>query len=147
MIQIVTGRDAEIAAWVGRLLDIRNFGVGIACGIVLDGELIAGLVYSNYHPDVPSIEMSIASVSPRWATKTVLRDVFTLPFQQMGVVRAQATVARKNRHARKFIERLGFHYEGMGRRAGPNGVDMALYSMLRDECRWLASHEELRKYG
>jgi RimJ/RimL family protein N-acetyltransferase len=142
LIQIVTGRDAEITDWVGQHLDIQNFGVNISLGIALDEVIIAGVVYSQYRPDVPCLEMSIASVSPRWATRAVLHEAFALPFKQLGVGRVQVTTARKNKAARGLVERLGFVYEGMGRRAGPRGVDMALYSMLRAECRWLASTEE-----
>ena len=48
----------------------------------------------------------------------------------------QATIRRGNRTARRFVERLGFRYEGMAREAWPTGEDAALYSMLRRECRW-----------
>lgn len=147
MIQILTGRDAEISAWVGEQLDIENFGVCMATAIAQDGVIIAGVVYSNYHPRVPSVEMSIAAVSPRWATKAVLCDAFSLPFEKLGVVRVQATVERRNKPARRFVERLGFVYEGKGRRAGPGGVDMIVYSMLPHECRWLGPVEKERKYG
>jgi len=34
------------------------------------------------------------------------------------------------------LERLGFQFEGVARRALKNGEDAAAYAMLADECPW-----------
>jgi alkanesulfonate monooxygenase SsuD/methylene tetrahydromethanopterin reductase-like flavin-dependent oxidoreductase (luciferase family) len=67
-------------------------------------------------------------------------DAFGYPFDQLGVKRVQATIAKGNKAARKFVERLGFRYEGLARFGFSATQHAAVYSMLREECRWL--HEQ-----
>ena len=138
----VAGFDAAVAAWVaGRLgLEADDFGPCTAIGVVLGGELVAGCVFGAYRPWVPSIEASIAAVTPAWCTRAVLGALFAYPFGQLGVGRLQATTRRDNRRARRFLERLGFSHEGIGRRAWAGGADACVYAMLKEECRWI--HEE-----
>ena len=136
MLSLALGRDAEIARWVGRRLGIEEFGPAAAIGVVEDGTLVAGIVYSGWRDRPGALEMSIASTSPRWCRRWVLEAAFRYPFEQLGARRVQATVRRGNGTARRFVERLGFRYEGMAREAWPTGEDAAVYSMLRRECRW-----------
>ena len=142
MTQLVFGADSQVAEWAAAHLG-TSFGECAAIGICgEDGALIAGVVYNHLHCNPKTgrpamIEMSIASDSPKWCSRENLDALFGYPFRQLKVSRVQATVHRKNRHARRFVERLGFVYEGMGRRAWPTGGDAAVYSMLPHECRWL----------
>jgi hypothetical protein len=134
--------DEEVTRWVEMQLGVPLPRPSIGIGVV-DGEApIAGVTYTSYlgdpHTKQPrAIEMSIASVSPRWCTRNTLFQFFKYPFTDLGVQRVQVTVHRKNKHTRKFVERLGFVYEGKGRRAWPTGGDAVVYSMLPHECRWL----------
>jgi RimJ/RimL family protein N-acetyltransferase len=141
MILAVYDQPEAVAAWTGRQLGIADFGPCKAIGIVLDGVIVAGIVYSGYRPEVPSMEMSVASVTPRWLSRNVLHDMFAYPFLAHGVYRVQSAVAMGNKHARRFVERLGAVYEGKARKAGPRGVDMAVYSILRHECRWIGEQD------
>lgn len=137
----VAGADRFVAAWVARALDVdpAEFGPCSACGVALGGRLVAGVVYNEYRimRAGSSIQASIASTTPRWASRAVLRDLFAYPFVQMGVSRLWASTSRKNKRARGFLERLGFRFEGIARRAYDGAVDAALYSMLPAECRWI----------
>ena len=136
-VRLVLGADAVIAAWVGSRIGIADFGPSAAIGIAEGGRLIAGVVYSAWRPAPGSLEMSIAALTPRWCSRGVLAALFGYPFGQLGAGRAQATIRRGNRSARRFVERLGFRYEGMARAAWPTGEDAAVYAMLRHECRWV----------
>ena len=102
----VAGADPFVAAWVARHLDIEpdEFGPCSACGVVLGGEMVAGVVYNEYRvlKQGSSMQASIASTTPRWATRAVLRDLFAYPFRQMGVSRLWASTSRKNKRARRF---------------------------------------------
>ena len=136
MLNLTFGRDAEVARWVGERIGIDDFGPCAAIGVVDDGAPVAGIVYSGWRDRPGALEMSIAASSPRWCRRWVLEAAFRYPFEQLGARRVQATIRRGNRTARRFVERLGFRYEGMAREAWPTGEDAALYSMLRRECRW-----------
>lgn len=136
------GADRAVGAWVAQELGYagpEEFGPYSACGVLLDGALIAGIIYSDYRKlsHGASMQASIASTSPRWATHRVLHCLFAYPFVQMNVVRFWVSVARRNKRARRCAERLGFRMEGIARRGHDGRQDAAVYSMLPHECRWI----------
>ncbi len=135
----VFGIDEIVAAWVAKRLDIPTFGPSTALGVVRQDRLIAGVVFNNYHqyPSGATIEASIAAIDPHWATRAVLRNFFSYPFLQMNVGRLGVTCRKSNKHARKFVTRLGFKLEGIARRLWDGKQDAAVYSMLAEECKWL----------
>lgn len=136
MLDIVLGLDDQVSKWVALRIDgLPNFGKCRTIGIHQDGRMLAGIVFHNY--DGNSIEISMAADDPRWCTRQIVRDVLGWPFKQLGVRRMQVTILKRNKKARKFVERLGFVYEGTGRKAAPGGLDMCVYSMLKTEAeRW-----------
>ena len=142
LIRCFYNADEDVTRWVEQELDTPLPRPSIAIG-VLDGETpIAGVTYTHYledhHTGQPrSLEMSIASTSARWCTRNTLNQFFRYPFQTVGVERVSVTIHKKNKHTRNFVERLGFVYEGKGRRAWPTGGDAVVYSMLPHECRWI----------
>ncbi len=123
-----------VCRWIESQLHV-DLGECAAIGVVQDEALIAAVAFNNYQPHM--IEASVVATTPRWCSRRVLAAVFAYPFRQLGVRRVQATTARRNKRARKFIERLGFKYEGIARKGWPRGGDAAVYSMLNNECRWL----------
>ena len=137
----VGGADPFVTAWVARVLDMdpADFGPCSACGVVVGDRLVAGVVYNEYRQMKAgsSMQASIASTTPRWATKRVLRDLFAYPFVQIGVTRLWASTSRRNKRTKEFLHRLGFRMEGIARRAHDGTVDAAVYSMMPEECRWL----------
>ena len=136
----VGGADGFFAAWAAHQLDIdlAEWGPCSACGVMLDGEIVATVVFNEYRilKQGSSMQASVASTTPRWATRAVLRCIFEYPFNQMKVTRLWASTSRKNKQARRFLERVGFTYEGCARRAYNGTVDAMVYSMLPDECKW-----------
>ena len=141
-VHIVLGLDPLVARWVQeRIPGARDFGKCTAVGIADGDLLIAGAVYNNFHGHM--IEGSIASISPKWCNKTTIRAFLAYPFLQLKVGRLQSTVAKKNKHTRRFLERLGFRLEGVGRQAWPDGSDACVYSMLRHEAeKWLKQKDK-----
>ena len=139
--EMVSGSPEFFAQWVAHQLDIpiEEFGDYAAGGIVLDGRLIGGLVYNEYRIQRfgKTMQISIATTSPRWCTRKVLRSLFGYPFQQMGVTRLWAAARRKNTQSRSLMERLGFKYEGMARKGYDGIQDSAIYAMLPHECDWI----------
>lgn len=134
---LVYGYDAQVAEWVSIKLGGVYFENCKAIGIVADNELIAGVVYNNYHEQPKMIEASIASINPKWATREHLKGLFAYPFEQLEVVRLQASCSRKNKRIKRFLARLGFVFEGYARAAHHTGGDAAVFSMLKHECKWI----------
>jgi RimJ/RimL family protein N-acetyltransferase len=143
MINLVLGLDPLVAKWVQeRIPGARELTPHKAIGIADGTKLIAGVVFSNYHGYM--IEVSIAATDRRWANRRTLNVLFAYPFSQLKVRRLQVTIAKRNKYVRKFVQRLGFVYEGTGRQAWPDGGDACVYSMLRHECRWLKENKNER---
>ncbi|MBL4680858.1 MAG: GNAT family N-acetyltransferase [Pseudomonadales bacterium] len=134
-VTLLYGEDGLVEEWVRNQLDMNSgFGECTAIGAVYKDRLIAGVVYYCYRH--PNIEMAIAAISPRWATKTTLRAFFEYPFDQLGCNRVTVLVDSDKAQVRRFDERLGFIREGTLREANPNG-DAEIYGMLKNECRWI----------
>lgn len=130
--------QANVAAWVGERLSIplEAFGSYAATAVVRDGDIIAGVVWHNYREHM--IEVSVAANDARWATPRILGGLLAYPFQQLGVSRLQAIVRRRNARSRRFVEGIGFKYEGKARRGWDGRQDAVIYSMLPDEAaKWL----------
>lgn len=95
----------------------------------------AGAVYCDY--DTRSIVMHFASDGTKaWLTRQFLWFVFYYPFIQLSVHKIICPVASDNLPCRKFIEHIGFTPEATLKDATPKG-DLILYTMTRDQCRWL----------
>ena len=65
-----------------------------------------------------------------------MREIFNYPFKQLGVSRLKAETSVKNRRCRSILNRLGFQFEGIMRRAYDGETDSCVYSMLQAECQW-----------
>jgi len=132
---LVFGRDIDIAAWVARNLPTvgdDGFGPCTAIGVMRNGEVIAGVVFHGYRQTYSSIDVSIFSTSPAWASKRTIAQILAYPFIQLGCRRVAAQVEAKNTRAQKFLTGIGFVREGVAR-LGYGHDHAALYSMLRKE--------------
>lgn len=109
-----------------------------AIGLEENGRLIAGVVYTLYTGEHGNIMMHVASDgSRRWMTPAYLSACFRFPFVQMKCRRVTGLVRADNAAAQRFDEHLGFKREGVMRQACNDGMDLIVYGMLKEECRFL----------
>lgn len=134
----------ELADWVSMgMFGIKEYyeDKTKAIGHVKDGKLIAAVVYNNFtvRPDGSflTVEMSVHSIDKRWATRQYLRAVFEYPFIQLGLERVQTACSAQDEGSIMFNQKLGFVPEGVMRKAWPLGGDTILFSMLKEECKYL----------
>jgi RimJ/RimL family protein N-acetyltransferase len=134
---LVYGQDERIAEWVGNQLmkDAEAFKPCKAIGIERDGKLIAGVVYNNYVGHL--IEMTIASLDKRWATRHNLKALLGYPFAQLRLKRVQALCSAKDEGVQMFLKRLGFTHEGTHPCAYHDGGTALSFGMLKNNCKWL----------
>lgn len=146
---LIYGQDPAVASWVCRHLKLKPFPEGLyrGIGIVHEGKDIGGVIWHNYHEDNFGkpllIEVTLATIDKRWATRHNIHELFQYPFRQLGVRRVQATCHRKAKRVRTALRKLGFSFEGIVREAHPQGGDAAHYSILRNECFWLKEHGKI----
>ncbi len=110
-----------------------------AIGVLKDGELIGGVIYTNYHELAPGqhdIMMHCAG-EPGWLTRSTLRTFFEYPFVQLRCIRITATVAKANKRARDLNQRLGFKIEGCIKDGYGLGKDGLLLGMRKADCKWI----------
>lgn len=139
--ELLYGSDLFVKNWVAEKIGNPDFGACVAIGVLDGAKQIAGIVYHNYIQSPTGkpimIEISMAAIDQRWANRRTLKALFGYPFNQLGVERIQVTTPVESKHVRKINEKLGFTYEGTGRKAHFLGGDVDVLSMLKDECQWI----------
>lgn len=125
-----------VVEWVAkRTNEFGNFGSAVGIGWLRNGELVAGVAYSEFNG--VNIQMHVASDgSRRWMTREYLWACFDYPFNQAGVKRITGLVGEGNLEARRFDEHLGFTHEATLKGAHPTG-DLLIYRMWKADCRFL----------
>lgn len=139
--------NGYIAAWVASRIEFMaanpDFGPCIAIGVVDEaGNLLAGVVLHDYHPDWGAVSMSHAALTPKWLTKRIISGIMSVPFVQYGVGRVTATTPRKATSACQFLRKFGFRQEGVIRR-GLGNDDALVWGLLSEE--WDRSRFNLQR--
>jgi hypothetical protein len=107
-----------------------------AIGLERNDRLVAGVLYEGMTKR--DVNMHCAIDDPYAVNFEYLFTVFDYPFNQCNLARVTGLVPRKNDKALKFdIDKVGFKVEGIVRSALPDGDDIVVLGMLRDECKWL----------
>ncbi len=107
-----------------------------AIGIERDGRVVAGVVYEGMTSR--DVNMHCAIDDPSAVNYAWMFTVFDYPFNQCGLIRVTGLVPRSNTKALSFdIDKVGFKVEGIVRKAFPNGDDVVVLGMLKDECKWI----------
>lgn len=139
---LLYGADKDVAEWTalqfGQPKDY--FNPCCAIGIIEGNKIIAGVIFNNQKKSGGNpymLEMTVASIDRRWATRHNLRALFSYPFIQLGLERVNTQCDSTDEGAIMFNKRLGFIEEGSARKAFPTGSDAILFGMLKGECKWL----------
>lgn len=101
-------RVAEFASSViwGAGQDV--FGPHSTMGVYEDGELIAGVVYHNWHEKSGVMEISGGSRTKRWLQPKVLKALFSFPFEMVGAQMVVLHVSERNTALVQRIKKFGF---------------------------------------
>lgn len=132
---LVYHHDEALAEWIGWQLDCK-FAPPYKCiGVMRGDKLVAAVLYNNFQ--LPNIQMTIASVSPRWASRQVIGRLFAYPFHELRCRRVSAVTKAMNQPARAFLSRLGFVPEGFHPQLFEDD-DGVSYGLLKNDARkWI----------
>lgn len=108
-----------------------------AIGLEKDGDIVCGVVYTDYSESDGDLQLHIAATTPKWCTKNNMRMFLDYPFNQLNCRRVTTKAAGDNPRILKFMDGTGFTREGVLRQAFGRKVDAILYGMLKEECYWL----------
>lgn len=132
---------APLAAWAAeRMPHVGEDGFGPcwAVGVVRGDDLAAVVVYHQFIPAYGTVALSIASATPRWASREVIAALLSAPFRgALGapIKKIWAMCSIKNVRACRMNERIGFKQEAILREhLGPreHGV---VFRMMQHEWR------------
>jgi RimJ/RimL family protein N-acetyltransferase len=113
--KVVYGQDANVAKWVAdRIPHVSEFGLCSALGVVNDkGEAVAGIVFHDYQPSCSTIQISMAASTPKWASRSIVKELLSYPFNQLKVRKVWTATPLKNQRAIKFNKGIGFKQEAV----------------------------------
>jgi RimJ/RimL family protein N-acetyltransferase len=128
---IITAQDTRLLAWAQSQLGVAFHADSFTLADVVDGELRAVVVYSNWTRC--GCEMSIASTTPRWARRGFIRACFSYPFKQLGLVRVSFVMNENNAACIVLCKWLGAKQEGRLRQWYAGGYDAFVFGLLEEE--------------
>lgn len=127
---------ARVFAFMSQHMPMQMVGGMKGVGLEKDGELIAGALYEGFNGQNVWVHLCGAP-GRRWMTREFLRYGFHYPFNEMGVKRLSGYVNASNTDARRLNEHFGYQEEARLVGAAPDGDDVILYVMWRENCRFL----------
>ncbi len=127
-------RTDEAVAWAKKVIGIDGMTGDVTTVSLVDDkdQFLAVTVFSAYTGT--NIDMHIAArPKSQWLSRSFFNASFELPFLVLEVPRVTGLIRAENLNAQRFVSRLGFQYEGRMRKAFPDGGDLVLYGLLREE--------------
>ncbi len=143
---LLYGQDEAVASFVAQILPAeagfgRGFGKCKAIGVIdKDGRLVGGVVFHNWHPEAGVMEVSAASIDPRWMAGTIHRRVFGYPFDQVGCQLIVLKVRAGNKRMVGIAKRIGFEAHLIPRMYGRES-DGIIFTLTDDAWRQSRFHE------
>lgn len=122
--QPVRGSHSIIGEYVCKIVFDDPYALDkyAAMGFFEDGELIAGVLFHNWHPESGVMEMTAGSSSKRWLNRRTLQQIMSLVFDgfknQLVVMRvsdrneSMIRIARAYGFSETFVPRLRGRDEG-----------------------------------
>lgn len=123
------------------------------CGVTHDfraievaeaGRILGMVGYCDWAPN--SARLHVAVERP-WVIKYLLEPGFAYPFQEVGVGLLIGITPANAIHAVKFNRHLGFREAHRIKNGWGVGVDLIVFEMRREECRWLKPESPGRQPG
>lgn len=139
---VLYGADRDICEFVRQRIPFCDGGFApdaAGLGVMRQGRLVGGVVFDRFGETNghANIFMSAAMDDPRWASRRVLRRLFSYPFVQLGCRRMTTVTTFDNAAALTADLKMGFEIEGVMKCLFPGDVDGVVLGLLRENCRWL----------
>jgi len=142
--RLIFGKSEDVAKWVAERLPevVDGFAHPQAIGVMSDDgkRMIAGVVYSDYHPDAKTMQLHIAADSPMWARPEIIMALLAYPFMQIGVFKAWVAISEGNMKSLRATTHIGFKDEGvLIHQFGPGKHAVMRYMLRPDYLKMLES--------
>lgn len=107
---------------------------GTVMAVAESSEIIGACLFHNWDGDAGVIELTSASLSPKWLTRPVLREMFAYPFDQLGCQAVVLRVDPDNTRMCRIASAFGFKRHDIPRLRGRNKAE-ALFILGDDDWR------------
>ena len=132
----IISNPARVYDFVSQFMPMAMVAGMMGIGLENDGELIAGALYEGFNGQNVWAHLA-GKPGKRWMNRQFLWYGFHYPFNEMGVKRISGYVNASNTEARRLNEHFGYQEEARLKGAAPDGGDVILYVMWRENCRFL----------
>jgi RimJ/RimL family protein N-acetyltransferase len=106
------------------------------------GEPVLGIIIHDFEPMHRSLMLSIVVIDKRVITRRLIRTVADLCYNKFGANRIEVMIRRANTASISLATRLGFDTIGVRRQYSPDGDDMVLMELLREDCPWVSEPDD-----
>jgi RimJ/RimL family protein N-acetyltransferase len=112
--------NRALGQWCQRQIGLtRQFQEPYSTMGVFDGdELIAVMVFHNWHDDAGVCEISGAATNARWLPRPVLYEMFSYPFKDLRCQNVVMRVDEENRRLKRILTAYGFQHVNIPRLRG-----------------------------
>lgn len=142
---IITGQKERIGDWVAEKIGCgREWRDYEAIGVESDGELTGGVVFDDYVAN-SRCSMHCAGTG-NWVGREFLFALFDYAFRQLSCKVVVALVNSENIASAKFVSHLGFEEKCRLEGGSPEG-DLIVFTMRKEECRWLERKSKEPQHG
>lgn len=141
---IIPNQKDRVGAWVaGRIRRDAPWGVFEAIGLEENGELVAGMVVTDYVKNA-RCSVHLAGDGRRWLNREYLGFCCRYMFDQLGCKVVIGLVDADNEQALKFDRHFGFT-DLVRVKDGAGDCDLIVLELRREHCRWLRLGEHLAR--
>lgn len=106
-----------------------------AIAVVHSDRLLAGFVYHDWNPLYQTIHMTLASDTPRWASRRVIEGLLRYPFEELKVQRITVTINENNAASLRLAEGVGFKREAVIERGAGQFGNIIVLRLFVEEWR------------
>jgi RimJ/RimL family protein N-acetyltransferase len=120
------GEDALVEEFVALNIEgcSRGFGECVTIGVLKGDTLVAGLVYHNWQPEAGVMELSVASTTPTWLTRPVLKEMFGFPFERCDCQLVICRTSEAQTRLHRLLKALGFTKYRIPRLRGRDAAEL-----------------------
>lgn len=156
---LIYGYDEKLARWACERIphlayDETMRAVGVATGAEASADLLAVCIYHNYYqPRVIDgktwyglVEISFAARSPKWALRSTISRLLSIPFEQYNCRKVVTVIPSRNTRAIEFNKGIGLKLEGTLRHHFAPNVHACVFGIMRSEydARWKHPRPNIR---
>lgn len=135
--KVLYGQESRLLPWAAEKIGLGEFRRDAYCiGLEKDGNIVAVAVYDTFSAVECNVHLA-SDGSKNWLNREFIVHAFAYPFIQCGFLSITGVVPADNKAALRFNEHIGWTRCGYRRKAMPDGGDIVIMEMMREDCKWL----------